>query len=223
MSPLSHPRIAARPRPRRRAGSIEIFPVPGPPLIAARKKNDIRHHPALPYGEVPTFMEALRERDAIAARALEFTILTAARTVETLGATWAEVNLATKTWIIPKERMTAGTEHKVPLSDRAVEIVKEMAAIEFSDFIFAGVRGCLSNMAMLRVLTRLGRSDLTVHGFRSTFRNWAAKTTAYPNHVVETALAHRTSNKVDAFTRRDLFAKRVKLMDDWAKYCTLRV
>ena len=190
-------------------------------LIPPRKKNDVRHHPALPYGEVPAFMEALRERNAVAARALEFTILTAARTVETLGATWSEVNLATKTWIIPKERMEGGTEHKVPLSDRAVEIVNEMAAIEFSDFVFAGVRGGLSNMAMLRVLARLGRSDLTVRGFRSTFRNWAAESTTYSDHVVEMALARGISNKVEApHRRRDLFAKLTKLMDDWAKYCT---
>ncbi len=191
-------------------------------LVPPRKKNNVRHHPALPYGQVPAFMKALRERDAVAARALEFTILTAARTVDTLGATWREVNLVAKTWIIPKERMQADIEHKIPLSDRALEIVKEMAAIEFSDFIFAGVRGGLSNMAMLRVLARLGRSDLTVFGFRSTFRNWAAERTAYPNHVIEMALAHHVSNKVVAPSRqRDLFVKRAKLMNDWAEYCTI--
>jgi integrase len=167
-------------------------------------------------------MEALRERDAVAARALEFTILTAARTVDTLGATWREVDLATKTWIIPKERTRADTEHKIPLSDRVVEIVKEMAAIEFSDFIFAGVRGGLSNMAMLRVLARLGCSDLTVSGFRSTFRNWAAERTAYSSHVVEMALARGISDKVEApYRHRDLFVKRAELMNDWAKYCTM--
>jgi integrase len=165
-------------------------------------------------------MDALRERNAVAARALEFTILAAARTVDTLGATWREVNLTTKTWIIPKERMRADTEHKIPLSDRALEIVNEMAAIEFSDFIFAGVRGGLSNMAMLRVLARLGRSDLTVSGFRSTFRNWATECTAYSNHVVETALAWGISDKVEApYRQRDLFVKRARLMNDWAAYC----
>jgi integrase len=131
------------------------FPVPCPTLIPSRRENNVRHHPALPHGEVPAFMEALRGRDAVAARALEFTILTAARTVDTLGATWREVNLATKTWIIPKERTQADPEHKILLSNRAVEIVREMAAIEFSDFIFAGMRGGLSSMAMLRVLARL--------------------------------------------------------------------
>jgi len=169
-------------------------------------------------------MKALRERDAVAARALEFTILTAARTVDTLGATWREVNLVAKTWIIPKKRMQADIEHKIPLSDRALEIVKEMAAIEFSDFIFAGVRGGLSNMAMLRVLARLGRSDLTVFGFRSTFRNWAAERTAYSNHVVETALAWGISDKVEApYRQRDQFVKRAGLMNDWAEYCALQV
>jgi integrase len=167
-------------------------------------------------------MEALRGRNAIAARALEFTILTAARTVDALGATWGEVDLTTKIWIIPIERTQADTEHKIPLSNRAVEIVREMAAIEFSDFIFAGVRGGLSDMAMLRVLARLGRSDLTVSGFRSTFRNWAAESTAYSNHVIEMALAHHVSNKVVAPSRqRDLFVKRAKLMNDWAEYCTM--
>jgi integrase len=166
-------------------------------------------------------MKALRESDAVAGRALEFTILTAARTVGTLGATW--INLVAKTWIIPKERTLAGIEHKIPLSDRALEIVKEMAAIEFSDFIFAGVRGGLSNMAMLRVLARLGRSDLTVFGFRSTFRNWAAERTAYSNHVVETALAWCISDKVEAPQRqRDLFVNRARLMNDWAAYGALQ-
>jgi integrase len=168
-------------------------------------------------------MDALRERNAVAARALEFTILAAARTVDTLGATWREVNLTTKTWIIPKERMQADTEHKIPLSDRALEIVKEMAAIEFSNFIFAGVRGGLSNMAMLRVLARLGRSDLTVSGFRSTFRNWATERTAYSSHVVETALARGISDKVEPpCMQRDLFVERARLMNDWAKYCTMQ-
>jgi integrase len=167
-------------------------------------------------------MDALRERDAVAARALEFTILTAARTVDTLGATWRDVNLATRTWIVPKERTHADTEHKIPLSDRVVEIVREMAAIEFSDFIFAGVRGGLSDRAMLRVLERLGHSDLTVSGFRSTFRNWAAESTAYSNHVIEMALAHRVSDEVVApYRQRDLFVKRARLMNDWAEYCTM--
>jgi integrase len=194
------------------------FPVHCSTLIPPRRE----HHPALPYGEVPAFMEALRRRDAVAARALEFTILTAARTVDTLGATWGEVDLTTKTWIIPIERTQADPEHKIPLSDRAVEIVREMAAIEFSDFIFAGVRGGLSSMAMLRVLARLGRSDLTVSGFRSTFRNWAAESTAYSNHVIEMALARRVSNEVVApYRQRDLFVRRAKLMNDWAEYCTM--
>jgi integrase len=187
-----------------------------------RKKKSIRHHAAMPVAAVPAFMEALRERDAIATRALEFCMLTAARTSEVLGATWGEFDLRAKTWTVPAARMKAGIEHRVPLCGRAIAIVNEMAAIQHSDLIFPGTRGELSNMSMAAVLKRMGQGAFTVHGMRSTFRDWAAETTAHPNHVVEMALAHTISSEVEAAYRRgDLFAKRVRLMDDWGKYCTL--
>ncbi|MCK1586898.1 site-specific integrase [Bradyrhizobium sp. 169] len=180
-----------------------------------------QHHAALPYSDIPQFMAALRQRDGIAARALEFTILTAARTGEMIGGQWAEVDLAAKTWTVPGKRMKAGREHRVPLSDRAIEILKSVPREKDNPFIFIGPRaGGLSNMAMAAVLRRMDRAEVTVHGFRSTFRDWAAERTSYPNHVVEMALAHVVGNKVEAAYRRgDLFEKRRRLMTDWANYC----
>jgi integrase len=189
-----------------------------------KRIDDMGHHAGLPYRDIPVFMAALRDRRAVGARALEFTILTVARTVETIGATWGEVNLHTNAWLIPRHRIRAGTEHKVPLGNRAVAIVKEMAAIRFNDFIFAGVHGGLSRRAMVLVLERLGRSDVTVDGFRSTFRAWAAEGTAYSNPVIRRALSRGISNEVKSPRRRqDLFAERARLMNDWTKYCTLGV
>lgn len=178
------------------------------------------HHPSLPYAEVAEFMAALGSRDGIGARALEFTILTAARTGEVIGARWDEMDLAAKTWTVPKERMKAGREHRVPLSSAAVAILDKLP--QDAEFVFPGAREGepISNMAMTTVLRRMDRSDITVHGFRSTFRDWAAERTAYPNHVVEMALAHVIANKVEAAYRRgDLFNKRLRLMVDWARYC----
>jgi integrase len=181
-----------------------------------------KHHAALPYPEIPRFMAALRERDGVGARALEFTILTAARTGEVVGAQWEEIDLKAKIWAVPGARMKAGREHRVPLSDRAIEILEALPTEDGNPFVFIGPRaGGLSNMAMTSVLRRMNRAEITVHGFRSTFRDWAAETTAYPNHVVEMALAHTVSNKVEAAYRRgDLFVKRQRLAADWAKYCT---
>lgn len=179
------------------------------------------HHAALPYAEVPEFMSALRKRDGIAARALEFTILTAARTGEVIGARWDEVDFVAKTWIVPSSRMKAGREHRVPLSDQAVKLLQSLPTEEANPHVFIGAKaGGISNMAMATVLRRMNRSTITVHGFRSTFRDWAAETTAYPNHVVEMALAHTVGNKVEAAYRRgDLLEKRRKLLVDWARYC----
>jgi integrase len=181
-----------------------------------------QHHAALPYAEISAFMAALRKRNGVAARALEFTILTAARTGEVLGAQWDEIDLTTRTWTVPGGRMKAGREHRVPLSDEAVEILKTLPREKGNPFVFVGPRaGGLSNMAMATVLRRMDRADTTVHGFRSTFRDWAAESTAYPNHVVEMALAHTVGNKVEAAYRRgDLLAKRQRLAADWAKYCS---
>lgn len=192
-------------------------------LPPRRKVARVRHHAALPFTELPDFMAALRERDGVSPRALEFTILTAARTGETVGAEWPEIEINGAVWTILAERMKGEREHRVPLSDRAMEILEALPREGEGEFVFMGGRAGrpLSNMALLRLLRRMGRTDVTAHGFRSTFSDWAAETTAYPREVVEMALAHAVSDKVEAAYRRgDLFEKRRRLMDDWSKYCT---
>ncbi len=191
-------------------------------LPATTELTQTKHHASLPYAVMADFMVDLTTREGIGARALEFTILTAARTGEVTGARWEEIDLAAKTWTVPKGRMKAGREHRVPLSAAAISLLEKLP--READFIFPGGRkgAPISNMAMTTVLRRMERSDITVHGFRSTFRDWAAERTAYPNHVVEMALAHVIANKVEAAYRRgDLFDKRRRLMADWAKYCSL--
>lgn len=186
------------------------------------KMRRVRHHPALPLANVGTFVEALRTHEGMSARALEFLILTAARTGEVLGATWDEIDFGSGVWTIPAERMKAGREHRVPLSDCALTILRRLNAIRRGDLIFTGNRRDrpISNMSMMMQLRRMGRGDVTVHGFRSTFRDWAAERTSFPNHVVEMALAHSISSDVEAAYRRgDLFDKRRRLMDAWARYC----
>jgi integrase len=185
----------------------------------------IDHHPALPYAEIPTFMAELRTRAGVAARALEFTILVAARTGEA-NATWDEIDFATKTWTISAPRMKGGREHKVPLSAPAVELLRALPTEEGNPHVFIGPRpdSGLSNTGMAAVLHRMGHVDITVHGFRSSFRDWASERTNYPNHVVEQALAHTIGNAVErAYRRGDLFEKRRKLMEQWASYCTSAV
>jgi integrase len=182
----------------------------------------VEHHAALPYAELPAFMADLRIREGVAAQALEFTILTAARTGEVIGARWDEIDLEAGVWTVPAGRMKAGKEHKTPLSPRAVELLKDLYREDGNDFVFIGSQAGsgLSNMAMTTVVRRMGRGDITVHGFRSSFRDWAAERTNFPNHVVEMALAHVVGDKVEAAYRRgDLFAKRAQLMAAWAKYC----
>jgi integrase len=192
-------------------------------LLPARSKvRKVEHHAALPYREMPGFMRRLREQEGIGAQALEFLIMTAARTGEVIGARWDEVDLDEATWTIPAARMKAGKEHRVSLSERAVAIINELAKVRAGDFVFPGRHGLrpLSNMAMLKLLDRMGRDDLTAHGFRSTFRDWAAEQTSFPHEVSEMALAHRVGDKVEAAYRRgDLFQKRRQLMDAWAHYC----
>jgi integrase len=190
-------------------------------VLAARARlAKPKHHAALPYSEVPAFMAALKQRDGVAAHALEFTILTAARTGEVIGAHWDEIDLGAKTWTVPAGRIKGGREHRVPLSAPTLDILHKLPREENNPFVFIGPRKRgLSNMAMASVLDRMGQ-DVTVHGFRSTFRDWAAETTAYPNHVVEMALAHTVGDKVEAAYRRgDLFEKRRQLMADWGRYC----
>ena len=171
-------------------------------------------------------MGILRKRDATAARALEFTILTATRTGEAIGAKVKEINLVKKEWVVPAERIKGDKEHRVPLSARAITILKEMTEdAGAGDFVFPGGRKGkpLSNMAMLTLLKRMKRSELTVHGFRSTFRDWAAERTNYPREVAEMALAHVVGDKVEAAYRRgDLFEKRRRLMDEWARFCNTK-
>jgi integrase len=188
------------------------------------KLKDIRkivHHPALAFADTAAFMVSLRSQQGSAARALEFTILTAARTGDTIGARWQEIDLAGKAWTVPAERMKAKREHRVPLSDRTLEILAALP--REGEFVFPGGRpgNPLSNMAMAKVLERMDRAQITTHGFRSTFRDWAAERTNFPNMVVEMALAHAIDSKVEAAYRRgDLFDKRRRLMDAWAEFCS---
>lgn len=191
-------------------------------LLPARSKvQRVQHHAALPYAELPKFMAALRAQDGVSASALEFAILTVARTGEVIGAKWTEVDLKEKVWTVPAERMKADKDHRVPLSARAVEILQSMKALGSAEFVFPGPnKKPLSNMALLMLLRRMGRKDITAHGFRSTFRDWAAEHTNFPAEVAEMALAHAVGDKVEAAYRRgNLFAKRRELMNAWAKAC----
>jgi integrase len=192
-------------------------------LLPPRSKvRRVEHHAALPYGEIAAFVADLRQQEGVGARALEFAILTAARTGEVIGARWDEINIDEKLWTVPAERMKAGKEHRTPLSDAALAIVEKMAAIRQGDHVFPGGKAGrpISNMAMLMTLRRMKRDHLTAHGFRSTFRDWAAERTNFPAEVAEMALAHVVGDKVEAAYRRgDLFAKRRQLAEAWAKYC----
>jgi integrase len=186
-------------------------------LLPQRSKvRPVQHHPALPYAEMADFMAALRSQAGVAAKALEFTILTAARTGEVIGARWDEFEFTNKVWTVPASRMKGRKEHRVPLSPEARAVVQALP--REGELVFP-----LSNMAMLELLKRMGREDLTVHGFRSAFRDWAAERTSYPREVAEAALAHKLADKVEAAYRRgDLFEKRRRLMAEWANFCYTR-
>lgn len=191
-------------------------------LADPNKVAKVAHHAALPWQEVGAFMAELRHREGVAARAVEFCILTAARSGETRGARWSEIDLDAAVWTVPAERMKAGREHRVPLSTAAVELLKAMPDV--GEHIFPGQRGDapLSDMSLTAVLRRMDRSDITVHGFRSTFRDWCAESVAnsFPREVCEHALAHSLPDKVEAAYRRgDLIEKRKVLMQVWADYC----
>ncbi len=188
-------------------------------LIPKSKFKKVRHHPAMPYADVPAYMAGLRLKNCTSARALEFTILTAVRTNETIGGKWFEIDDNRGIWTIPADRMKADEEHRVPLPSRARDIISGLH--RENDYLFAGEKAdrSLSNMAMLEFLQGT-HPHLTVHGFRSSFRDWAAEETGHANHVIEMALAHKIKDEVEkAYRRGDLFEKRRTLMADWEAFC----
>jgi integrase len=210
--------------PARWRGHLEaLLLAPSKAKRAARHEQGRgEHYAALPYTQIAAFMIGLRQQNGIGARALEFAILTAARVGEVRGARWDEIDRAGRLWIIPGTRMKSGREHRSPLSDAAMAIIEKMAAMGRGEFVFPShkVDRSLSDATLTRVLERLGRSDLTVHGFRSTFSDWCAEQTNFPAEVREMALAHAVGDKVEAAYRRgDLFDKRRQLAAAWASFC----
>ena len=192
-------------------------------LLPKRQRLTRGHYAAMPYTDLPAFMNDLQARQATAALALEFAILTAARSGEVLGARWEEFDLDRAVWTVPAWRMKVGREHRVPLSMRALKIMEAMHECRNGDYVFPGQKAGkpLSVMALEMMLRRMKIDDATVHGFRSTFRDWAAEATSFTNEVCEAALAHAIGNKVEAAYRRgDLFDKRRKLIEAWGRFCT---
>lgn len=192
-------------------------------ILPARQKLTRGHHAAMPYKDVPGFMEQLPSKDAMAARGLEFLILTAARSGEVLGATWQEIDFENAVWTIPAKRMKAGKEHRVPLSPRALAIVTALHETRISDFVFPGQKQNrpLSGMAFEMLMRRMKADAFTVHGFRSTFRDWAGDETQFSRDVAEQALAHRVGDATEqAYRRADALEKRRRLMEEWAHHCT---
>lgn len=193
-------------------------------LPRRRTKKQVRHHPAMPYEDMPDFMRRLRERPALAARALEMTIMCATRTNETLKATWSEINLDSGIWTIPGERMKMGVEHRIPLPPRAVKILEELARGSNCDpdgYVFPGQRRMrpLSQMSMTMLLRRMKLGKYTVHGMRSTFRDYMGDMTSHPESIVEQALAHQIGDETSrAYRRGDAFLKRRKVLRDWETY-----
>lgn len=202
-------------------------------LLSKRQKLQRGHHPAMPWADVPAFIGRLRAMDSVAARCLEFVILTGARSGEvlkskrdgqTVGARWDEFDLATKVWTVPASRMKAGDEHRVPLCDRALEILRDMEAqrCDGDDFVFPGgvANQPPSSMALEALMRRMGAKPATVHGFRSSFRDWAGECTGFPREVIEQALAHQVGSAVErAYRRGDALEKRRELMNAWAAFC----
>lgn len=193
-------------------------------LLPKQEKLSRGHHAAVPFGDVPAVVKRLQLVSGLSARALELTILAAARTGETIGATWSEIDFEAKVWTVPAERMKAGKEHRVPLSDRVVEILKEVrvpsAAKDGNVFPGKGPKG-LSNMSLTMALRRLKiEPEPTVHGFRSSFRDWAGEATTFPREIAETALAHTVGDETErAYRRGDALEKRRAMMEAWAKFC----
>lgn len=192
-------------------------------LLPSRAKvSKVKHHAALPYSDIKPFMAQLRQQEGVSAKALEFSVLTACRTNEVLSATWQEIDFKKAIWTIPSERMKAGKEHRVPLSTPVLSILQKLHPNEPQAHIFPGAKKGkgLSNMAFLTLLRRMSRHDITAHGFRSTFREWAGEQTNFAREVAEQALAHSLPDKVEAaYMRGDLFEKRQALMNEWAEFC----
>lgn len=191
-------------------------------LLPKRQKLTRGHHAAMPYAQVPSFVVKLREREATAALALEFAILTAARSGEVLGAEWDEFDLDAAIWTVPAKRMKAGRSHRVPLSARAIEMLKVLRASKTGKLVFEGTKKDhpLSSMSMEMVLRRMKIDGVTVHGFRSSFRDWCGEATAFPREIAEAALAHVIGDKAEqAYRRGDALEKRRALMDAWANFC----
>ncbi|MCP1844505.1 integrase [Bradyrhizobium sp. USDA 4524] len=192
-------------------------------LLPKQSKLTRGHHAAMSYASVPTFMSDLKTREAVAARALEFAILTAARSGEALGARWEEIDLDRGVWTVPPQRMKGGIEHRVPLPKRAVAILRTLHEVRVGEHVFPGQKAKkpLSGMALEMMLRRMKIEDATPHGFRSSFRDWASECTNFSREVCEAALAHVIESKVEAAYRRgDLFEKRRKLMEAWAMFCS---
>jgi integrase len=184
----------------------------------------VRHLLAMDYRHLLSLMAQLRKQDSVAAKALEFSILTAARSSEVLNATWAEIDFDNKLWVVPAHRMKAGQEHRIPLSQRALAILRDMEKRRMSEFVFPGYRDGrpLWGNTVLQVLRQMGH-NVTAHGFRSTFRDWAGDCTAFPREVAEAALAHTIGDQTErAYRRGTALEKRRELMDAWANYCELR-
>jgi integrase len=191
-------------------------------VLPARQKLTRGHHPAMPYRDVPAFMQELREKQAMSAIALEFLILTAARTGEVFGATWDEIDLDSGLWTIPAHRMKAGQAHRVPMSEHAIAILSSRQQARGSDYVFPGQKPGrpLSIMAFDMLMRRMKANDYTAHGFRSSFRDWAGDCTSFPREIAEAALAHKVGDAVElAYRRSDALEKRRTLMQAWADYC----
>jgi integrase len=192
-------------------------------LLPKRSKvQRVAHYNALPWREIGAFMQRLRQNSSVSARCLELLILTATRSGEVRGARWNEIDLEHKVWTIPEQRIKAGREHRVPLSEPAMAVLREMALLGAKGFVFPGLKAAsaLSDMALTRAVHVAGGNGATVHGFRSTFRDWCAETTNYPRELAEAALAHALRDKTEAaYQRGDLLEKRRRLMADWASFC----
>lgn len=193
-------------------------------LPKPRKVTPVKHHPALPFNEAPSFMAELRTHAGMSPLCLQLVVLTAVRSGEALAARWDEFDRSSETWSIPARRTKTGKEHRIPLSVAAVTVVEQAAALRQNEFVFPGVQSekPMSDMA-LTMLVRGMRPGITVHGFRSTFRDWVAEKTSYANELAEMALGHAIGDAVEAAYRRgDMFERRRQLMDDWAIWCTSR-